>query len=108
MKLNIMERLMLLNMLPQKGDIVTLRTVNEYMQKIGLNEEEIKLYEIVQQEDGRIKWNSKYNDRTVDISFGDIITNIIANELKEVDKKKELTGNHMSLYEKFVEGKIGG
>ena len=46
MELKVAERLMLLNLLPQEGDIVTLRVVREAQQVIGLSEDELKELEI--------------------------------------------------------------
>jgi hypothetical protein len=103
-----LERLTVLSLLPQKGDIVTLRTVNEYIGKVGLTEEEIEKHKIVQQPDGQVKWKS--NDMTtdiIDIEFGDTAKGIISKELKALEERKELTFQYMSLYEKFVEGKGG-
>lgn len=52
MELKVAERLMLLNLLPKEGDIVTLRVIRDAQQAIGLTEEELEALEIHSPEQG--------------------------------------------------------
>lgn len=50
---------------------------------------------------GRITWDKKKVEEK-DVPMGDKAKDIIAGELKKLNKEKKLRENHFTLYEKFV------
>ena len=100
MKLSVHERLLLLNLLPPKGDFTTLKLLRLAKEELSFSESENKSLNF-QQNDEMLTWNEKANmDKEVNI--GDTITEVIKKELKKMDKEKELTEQHISIYEKFI------
>ena len=101
MQLGIIDRIQLLNILPEQGGIVTLRIVAELREALGFSESDITTAGIKQDEQGRITWNAS-EELEKDVTIGDTAKSIIVAALKDLDGKKKLTQQHMSLYEKFV------
>ena len=99
MKLNILERIGLLQILPQQGSFVTLRIVNDLQNTLGFTENELKENNIKQTDDGRTTWDSNSEK---EIPIGEKATEMIAEALKELDEGKKLQSQHYTLYEKFV------
>lgn len=101
MRLGVIERITLLQMLPQQGDFLTLRIIHELRQTLSFTEEETVDFglEIVP-ESQTIRWNQK-SAREVEIPIGPKAHSIIVSTLLEMDKAAKLTENHLSLYEKF-------
>jgi len=104
MKLNIQERIALLQILPAEGDIVTLRVLGDMQKAIGFSEETIKKYDIVTK-DQRVTWNTKGVEET-EIELGEKASEIIKEALLKLDKEKKLNGSQITIYEKFVQDKV--
>ena len=105
MKLSVIERVLLGGiMTTYKGSFVNLKLVREGREALSFNEVEIKALNFVEL-DGSVNWNPdaslKYQD--VDINLGESITSIIKKLLADLNDKEELTEQHFSLYEKFIE-----
>ena len=105
MVLTIMERLLLVNLFPLDGKkIAHQQAVLVIKNKAGLTAKELLKYD-VHQEDGNTIWDlEKPQENEIDFSNADI--SMIVEELKEQDEATppQLTANHVTLYEKFVEG----
>jgi len=100
MKLNILERFKLLQILPQEGNFMTLTIVRKLQETLSLTEAEYKEFEV--KEDGvTTTWNEKGREER-EIEIGEKATDIIVEALKKLNDENKLTGHHMSLYEKFV------
>jgi len=104
MKLNIAERIALLQILPAEGDIVTLRVLGDMQKEIGFSEEIIKECDIVTK-DQQVTWNAK-GAKEAEIKLGDKASEIIKEALLKLDKEKKLKREHVTLYEKFVQDKV--
>ena len=101
MKLNMLERFMTLDILPQEGNFATLSIVMSLKKVLPPTEDEIKECAITQKEDGRTIWNDKGKiDR--EIQFSDMATLMIKDRLKQLDKQERLKEQHYTLYEKFL------
>ena len=100
MKLNVLERLTLLGILPKEGSFVTLKVLRTLTSNLGFNEKELKDFDI-HQEDEQVKWNEKGNNER-EVVIGEKATDIIIESLKKLDDEKKLIDQHFSLYEKFV------
>ena len=100
MKLNVLERITALGILPEAGNFVTLKIVQNLQMALSLTEAEFKEYGIVQKDD-QMTWNEKGREEK-EIKIGEKATDILVEALKKLDKEKKLTNQHFSLYEKFV------
>ena len=100
MKMNVLERLTLLQILPKESNFATLMIVKNLTSSLGLSEDDYKEFEI-KQEENQIIWNQKGNEER-EIKIGEKATDIIIESLKKLDEEKKLTEQHFSLYEKFV------
>ncbi len=108
MKLNIVDRLTCLGVLPQEGDFVTLKIVRDLQSKLGFTEEELKECEIVSDpETQSVKWNEK-GAVEKEIVIGEKAMDLIVEALEKLNKDKKLKPQHFSVFEKFVENKDKG
>lgn len=107
MKLNIAERLALLNVLPMQGDIVVLRLVQDLRMALSFSEKEMEDWKINNRkvEGGAvITWDEDFTHKTKDFTIGEALGGIIRQRLSELNSQKQLSMDMIPLYEKFVEG----
>ena len=100
MKLNVMERLALLNALPQQGSLVTLLTMKTLREKLMLKEEELEQWgvEMVDQAKGRVTWKE---NGVVEVEVSPRERDLIVDALEGMDKRGELTESYLEVCEKF-------
>ena len=101
MKLTLMERITLLGILPQEGGFSTMKALTELRGNLYTTEAEVKKFGI-EQDETKITWKE---NGTAEIAIGEIMTALIVKRLETLDKEEKLTANHLSLWEKFIEGK---
>ncbi len=100
MKLNILERMMALGVLPPEGDYATLKILNQLRLALAFSEKEMKDFGITTDAvNNRTTWKS---DSAVEIPMGEKATDIIIEALKALNKEKKLSADSVSLYEKFI------
>jgi len=108
-KLNIPQRIALLNILPFEGNVVTLRIIRELQNSLSFSESEMKQFNIKSHNnpDGTsfLTWDASFNVVTKQIEIGNVAHGIIAERLKEIESKKKLRMEMVELYEMFVEKK---
>jgi len=97
--MNIQERLVLVGLLPEKGNFDTMSAVESLRVKLYPTEKEVKEFEIVQDEKA-IRWNQKAVV-PVTIDFSDAQTEILKSKFKDLSDKDELSLDQFSLYKKF-------
>ena len=102
MKLDVRERLVLLSVLPQEGNFITLKVVRKLREGLSFSEEELKQYNFVQGE-GTVTWDDKV-EQSKEIEIGEKAMDIIKEALKKLNEDKKLKDEHFSIYEKFIEG----
>ena len=107
MKLNIPERIALLNILPAEGDAVSLRIVRDLKNALSFSEQEVKRFKLknTMKPDGTgavVIWDSKFSNITKDVKVGDVAKSIIVGQLKMLDNTKRLRLELLDLYERFV------
>jgi len=101
MELFVWERFKLLQILPERGDYVTIKIVRKLREDLSFSEEEIE--ELQFKQDGeRMMWNPEA-PQTKEFQFGPKATNIIAEALKGASKREMLDGALLVLFEKFVD-----
>lgn len=100
MKLSVMDRIVLLNLLPKEGNFANLKLLRTARESLSFTEEENKALAFKQEGD-KLFWE----DGTVEpkeIAIGEVVTQLIAKELKRLDESGKLQNEHISLYEKFM------
>ena len=100
MKLNVLERVLALGILPEAGNFATLKIVNDLRLVLSLTEAEYKEFE-VQTKGDQMTWNVKGSEER-EIKIGEKATDILIEALNKLDEEKKLTNQHYSLFEKFV------
>jgi len=105
MKLNIIERITLQGILPQTGNYINYRIINDLRSELSFNEKEIKEWGIktTPKADGTdfITWDgSKVREK--DVMIGAAAHALIVTELKKLDEKEGINAQNVSLYEKFI------
>lgn len=104
MKLNVMERVLLGNMMAAyQGNFTNLKLVREGREALSFNEEENEKLTFVQAGQS-ITWNPKASLEFQDVEFnlGENITSIIKTMLTKLNDTEQLTEQHFSIYEKFM------
>jgi len=106
MKLTVHERLMLGNILPQEGDFVTLKVLRNLKMDLSFSDPELKKWSI-RTSDGRVDWRlfndkNKPIDQEAEIEVGGKAKDIIVKALAELNEKKKLREEHLTLYERFI------
>lgn len=104
MKLKIIERILLSQCLPSEGNYLEMVFSESINNKIRLQNEEIKKYEIQEKESG-LFWNSEGEKAETEIDFNEAEEELICNTLIKKDESKKLKRNEISLYKKFINKK---
>ena len=101
MELTVMERLVLLSILPKEGNFLTLKLVRQLREALSFDELENKRFNFVQDGD-QVRWNESEKQEK-EIEIGEKMTDLIVETLKGLDERKVLKEEQFTLYEKFVE-----
>ncbi len=111
MELGVGDRIVLLSILPSAGDLLTVRIVHDLKQALSFSEEEHESLQIKVEGD-KITWGG--DDEVKEIPIGPRAHVLVGDTLKELDKEKAITEDHLGLWEKFIdereetpEGKTG-
>jgi len=100
MKLTIMERLTALALLPDKGNLAQMRLTQDLTGKLGLSADEWTEYGVTQEGD-QVRWRMDIpQEKEIDLRPAEIV--LLSDALKAADKEKQLTAQHISLYDKIV------
>ena len=130
MKLTIFERIQLQNVLPEKGDYITLKLIRKLRESLSFSEKEIadidfknhwecKICNIRElslqipkcsscgaymQPAGMVHWDeAKAINVIKDIHMGRTMRDLCWSTIQKISDEKKLTEQTMSIYEKFVE-----
>ena len=106
MKLSVLERIVLLNLLPRdpEDDYSTYKIITNLKMDLSFSEQEWKDFQIVEKViEGETKmfWDDSL-ERPKDVEIGEKAWEIVSNGLKALDKQKKINGLNASLYERFV------
>jgi len=100
MKLNVKQRINLMNILPTETNYATLKIVNDLRSSLSFSEDEFKEFEM-RTEDKMIFFNP-LKDREIEVAVGEKATDIIVEALTKLDKDNKINEGNISLYEKFI------
>jgi len=103
MLLNVRERLIVLNLLRQsQGDIVLIKVVRKAIDDVGFDKDELKKINLrFDPLTGETQWNEG-DDNAVSIEFDEVIINLIASKLKEMNKAGKITIDYADIWDLFV------
>jgi hypothetical protein len=99
MKLNVIERVTLMRILPNEGNFVTWKIILNLKSSLSFTEKEYKAAGMYEKE-GMTYW-TKSIDKEIEI--GEKANDVIVSALKGLDNAGKLTEVMLSLYEKFIE-----
>jgi len=103
MKLDVLERITLMQILPKESNFVTFKILISLKSALSFNEKEYKEFGMLEnKEAGTIHWKKSVPK---EIEIGEKAKDIICDALKELDKAKKLNEQTFALYDKFVETK---
>lgn len=103
MKLSVGERLCLLNMLPEYGDIITLRIIRDLQGSLGFSEEELGRLNF-QQTDGKVSWDTSI-DLLKEIDIGAATLKVIQQRFAELSSQRQLPMSWLETYDRFMDNK---
>lgn len=106
MLLNVLDRLLILNILPSEGNIVKLRVLRDMKRELGFSEEEHKALQFRSEAD-RTLWNGEA-DVPKEIPLGDVAVGMITDALRGLESKGKLGEDYVDLYDKFFPAGKGG
>jgi lipoate-protein ligase A len=99
MELNLQERLVLGNLLPEQGSFITLKTIEEIREVLYPSPEEVEKFEIKQDEE-RISWNPE-GAKPTEIKLKEEHIKYLMELLSELDKSEKATPIHFHLYNRL-------
>ena len=100
MELTVLERLILLRVLPSEGNIITLRLVGDLKRNLSFTEEELKKCNI-RTDGNKVEWDDMIYKKEVKI--GEKAFDLISEVFKQLNTQNKLTEQQVPLYERFVE-----
>lgn len=100
MLLDVQERFALLNMLPERGNALTLIALRDLQSELSFNEDEQKKFGFVTKEN-RITWDVAKTEAK-EIHIGPQMDELIRSAFTALDKQEALTLQMLPLYERFI------
>ena len=100
MELSITERLVLLSLLPEQGNLTTLKLVMSLRNVLGFDEKEHAALNF-KEDNGMTVWDTS-GEKSKEIQFAPRAFTIVSDILDKMDKEKKLTVDHLSLCDKFL------
>ena len=101
MQLSVLNRILLLNILPPEGDITTIKLIRRLREDLSFSEAEHIQFDIKKSDDGMIRWNPEA-EVVKDVEFGPKALAVVEATLKKLSAEKKLTAQHIDLYEQFI------
>jgi len=100
MKFNVLERVVLMNLLPKEGSFANIKLLRVARESLSFDDLENKKLNFVQTENS-LNWNPEADIVGKDIELGEVVTQMIVKELKKLDEEEKLMEDHFSIFEKF-------
>jgi hypothetical protein len=106
MRFSITERLILLQLLPNQGNMITVKLCQDLKAKLELSESEMKRAD-VKMVDDQLTWKPDDGEKKIELFKAE--TELIVTQLKELDNQEKLTEHHIGVWDKFMglTGKTG-
>jgi hypothetical protein len=100
MQLNVNERLVIIGVIPEKGNFKTMSTVEKLRKTLYLSEEEVEEYEFIQKGNA-FSWNKKGVERK-EVEISELGMELIMESFEKLDKEEELTYLHQYPVFKYI------
>ena len=105
MKLDVVERLLIASLLPEKGSFTNLKLIRVAKEALSFTDAEHKVLKFRQKDgpDGQsmTEWEQGVVNEE-EVKIGEVVTEMIKKKLRELSDKEELLPQQESLFEKFV------
>jgi len=101
-KLKILERIHLGQLMPEKGGLATMLTKKSLMDKVMITEKDTKAVEWQELDNGSATWNEEKDTGRM-FGFTGLETELVVRQLRKLNEDEQLTASHLSLWELFVE-----
>ncbi len=103
MLLNVKQRLLLLNILPDESNYLTLKIIREQQNLLSFSDEELTGLK-VKREGDLYTWDEKNEPPPMDIEIGEAARGVIKLAFRRLDNDGQLKVEFLPLYEHFIEG----
>jgi hypothetical protein len=100
MEFSVLERLMVLSLLPKEGNFESLLAGRRLRPLFAFSDEEAAKLKFSNEAGGTIKWMDSVGPKEIDLTGDDFI--FIASRLSLLNEAKKLTEHHLTLCEKFL------
>ena len=97
MELKVMDRVLLRQLLPIQGNIITLKIVKDALDTLDFTKEEIESLNFVQ-EGQNLKWDST-KDQPKEIVLSSLAIDMIKKELRTLEEQQKLKLEQMNIYD---------
>ena len=98
MRFNILERIMILGVLPKQSDFVSMKIIDHLQRAVGFSQGELDKYNIKNHPNGSVSWEKDF-EKEVKVTMR--AAEIIKENLIKLSETKMVTVQHLSIYEKF-------
>jgi hypothetical protein len=97
MELNIIERLLILNLdtLPRVGNILTMKCKQQLLNDVGFSEEDIKEANLKNDDDGKVSWDKMI---IKDVNIGESALKLLVDAIEKSENVNDL---YVPLYDKL-------
>lgn len=105
MKLSVLERMLIQHLIPKESNFSTLKLIRVAREALSFTDDEMKslnMREIGEGPDRKMMWDNTVPEKEIEI--GETVTCLIVKELSRLDKENKLTSDHLTVYEKFMQG----
>jgi len=100
--LGVLERILLLNVLPKEGSYTTIKIVRELREELSFSEEEHKKLNFRTDGAGMTHWEREI---IKDVKIGEKAFDILKDAFVKLEKQEQLTTEMTELYEHFTQDK---
>lgn len=101
-KMKLLDRIILPTVLPQEGNLITIRIVKDILKKVELSQDDFVKYGILPGEKGGLYWEAKHNEVDFEYDFTDLEVSEIVKGLKKLDSENKLTKDMLGLADIFL------
>jgi len=102
-ELSVAERFAVLGVLPEQGNIITIKLLREFKEEIAFKEEEVKELGLKIDENGQASWSIEAEKKAGKKKFAvaDALADTIKKNLQMLDSRSQLKESHIPIWELF-------
>ncbi len=104
MEFSVLDRVVMLNLLPVQGDVYSLKLIREFREALGFSDAEQVELNVRPGPDGKgVSWDDEHQVLPKKVVVGSRIHTLVENRFHELDANKQLGMEALDLYERFIE-----